>query len=67
MPRTMSRRISHYELWRASKMSHRLILHPERKHLIYPLGSTIVIQDIANLVSFASHQAHNESRLGICG
>ena len=25
-----------------------LILHPARKHLIYPLGSTIVIQEIAN-------------------
>ncbi len=47
MPRTLMRRM-YYELWRAGKVPHGLILHPERKHLIYPLGSTIVIQEIAN-------------------
>ena len=35
-------------------MSHGLILTSERKHLIYPLGSTIVIQENAN-PQFLSH------------
>jgi len=42
------------------KVPHGLILHPERKHLIYPLGSTIVIQEIANPANQEFLQGHTD-------
>ena len=32
----------------AGKIKHSLILHPDDTHIIYPLGSTIVIKNVEN-------------------
>ena len=33
---------------RAGKIKHSLILHPNDAHIIYPLGSTIVVKNVEN-------------------
>jgi len=44
----------------SGKVKHSLILHPDDTHIIYPLGSTIVIKNVENTQKQTFLQGHND-------